>query len=91
MTHDIAAARRAQIARIKRILARDRSTDLVITERRTMTREEFGEWLDSICVDVTDDSDMNLLANDPGERCSFEAAAARLDAGQGIEVTLDDL
>ncbi|QJR02077.1 hypothetical protein HH800_07600 [Sphingobium yanoikuyae] len=56
-----------------------------------MTREEFGEWLDSICVDVTDDSDMNLLANDPGERCSFEAAAARLDAGQGIEVTLDDL
>jgi hypothetical protein len=46
------------------------------------------------------DSDEYLLASDPGERCSFEAAAARcsfeaaaarLDARQGIEVTLDDL
>lgn len=37
------------------------------------------------------DSDEYLLASDPAERRSFEAAIARLDAGQRIEATLDDL
>ncbi|TKV42981.1 hypothetical protein A0U87_15275 [Sphingobium sp. MP9-4] len=37
------------------------------------------------------DSDEYLLASDPGERRSFEAAIASLNAGRGIEVHLDDL
>lgn len=37
------------------------------------------------------DSDEYLLASDPGERRSFEAAIAAMDAGQGVEVRFDDL
>ncbi|QHD67432.1 hypothetical protein GS397_10455 [Sphingobium yanoikuyae] len=37
------------------------------------------------------DSDMTLLANDPGERRSFEAAIARMNAGHGVEVDPETL